>query len=80
MSDISVSLVDISVQSLNINTNKACGPYHTWKGTQRGSWRYMLLLTTLFQNSLYSNVIPEDWHTTDIRSLYKQGNKQHVPI
>jgi len=78
MSDISVSLEGVYNLLTNINIHKACGLDQIHGRILKEAADIISpFLITLFQNSLDSSVIPEDWHIANITPLFKQGNQQH---
>ena len=77
MSDINISLEGIYNLLLNINTHKACGPDQiSGRVLKETADIISPFLKVLFQSSLYSRVIPVDWHSANITPLFKQGNQQ----
>jgi len=77
MSDIIVSLEGVYNLLTNINTHKASGPDQIHGRVLKEAVDIISpFLTILFQNSLDSGVVPNDWCTANITPLYKQDNKQ----
>ena len=67
MPDITVSLEGVYNLLLNINIHKACGPEQIHGRILKETADIISsFLRTLFQNSLDSQVVPDDWHSANI--------------
>ena len=77
MPDINILLEGVYNLLLNINTDKACGPDQIHGRVLKETADIISpYLRTLFQGSLDSQVIPDDWRSANIRPFFKQGDKQ----
>ena len=77
MPDINVSLEGVYNLLLNINTHKTCGPDQIHGRVLKETADIISpFLRTLFQSSLDSQVIPDDWRSANVTPLFKQGDKQ----
>ena len=77
MPDINISLEGVYNLLLNINTHKARGPDQIHGRVLKEIADIISpYLRTLFQGSLDSQVIPDDWRSANITPLFKQGDKQ----
>ena len=77
MPDINVSLEGVYNLLLNINTHKTCGPDQIHGRVLKETANIISpFLRTLFQSSLDSQVIPDDWRSANVTPLFKQGDKQ----
>jgi len=77
MPDINVSPEGVYNLLFNINTHKACGSDQIHRRILKETANIIShFLRTLFQSSLNSGVIPDNWCSTSITPLFKQGDKQ----
>ena len=77
MCDINISLEGIYNLLLNINIHKACGPDQIYGRVLKETADIISpFLKVLFQSSLDSGVIPDDWRSANITPCFKQGDRQ----
>jgi len=75
--DIDVSVEGVHNLLLNINPHKACGPDQIHGRVLKETADVIApFLQTLFQSSLHSGVIPDDWRSANITPIFKQGDRQ----
>ena len=77
MCNINISVEGIYNLLLNINPHKACGPDQIHGRVLKETADVIApFLQTLFQSSLDSGVIPDDWRSANITPIFKQGDRQ----
>ena len=73
---INFSVEEVHTELLNLRRGKACGPDHISAHLlQKGADLLASPLTKLFQLSLSTGTLPNDWVTANIVPVYKKGDK-----
>ena len=77
INQIEINAVKVLKQLKSLNVSKSCGPdnCHPFFLKECAEEIY-LPLTDIFQKSLSSGVIPDDWKKANITCIFKKGNKQ----
>ena len=77
ISDMNISVEGIYNLLLNINPHKACGPDQIHGRVLKETADVISpFLRTLFQSSLDSGIIPDDWRSANVTPIFKQGDRQ----
>ncbi|XP_053402890.1 uncharacterized protein LOC128558090 [Mercenaria mercenaria] len=75
MSDIDITVEGVLKMLKDLNPNKAYGPDQLSPRLLKELSLETSFLTKVFQNSLRTGIVPEDWKTAIVAPVYKNGPK-----
>ena len=76
MPEISVTKEGVFKLLLKLNPNKATGPDLLPARTLKDMAKETTpTLTAIFQQSFDTGIVPRDWRTTNVKAIFKKGEK-----
>ena len=78
MQVVTIKPVDVELRLKRLDPNKSVGPDGAHPQTLRGPFGACSPLTKLFEKSLDTKVVPQDWRNENITHVHKGGSRNNV--